>query len=241
MPIQMISQILDDASNLPEPLVEIVPVNYGEFFMRKDWLRILQLIEQKLPDTMIVIPTNGALVNGEAVDKLCQIHNVGVINFSVNAFFDETYEAFTGLKAKTMELIKHSARQILLLRPDIEVQASMVFDPIYQTDLEQNKFIDYWKDMTTVFINPAASAGRAPRPVKPVKIPCRSIFSDFVIGFDGKLSSCCFDADFSVYDLGFYSGHLKADWNSKMFQEFRKLHNQHRRDEIETCKICTFA
>ena len=241
MDIQMISQILDDASKLPEPLVEIVPVNYGEFFMRKEGLRILQLIERKLPNTMIVIPTNGALLDGTAVNELCEIQNITLINFSINAFFDETYEQFVGLKAKTMEKISQSIKHISMLRPEILLVASMVFDPEYQTDLEKEKFTEYWEGKATVFITVAASAGRNRKPLKPVKIPCRSIFADLVIGFDGKLSSCCFDADFSGFDLGSYSGDLKADWNSKQFQRFRYMHNAHRRNEIGLCSACTFA
>ena len=60
MPIELIRQILDDVSKWHQPLREIVPVNYGELFLRDDWYSILYMMAQKLPYTQIVIPTNGS-------------------------------------------------------------------------------------------------------------------------------------------------------------------------------------
>ena len=63
---------------------------------------------------------------------------------------------------------------------------------------------------------------------------------DIVVGFDRKISSCCFDASFSI-PLGMYEGDLLRNWWSKEMVEFRELHNTHKRTEIDICKNCTFA
>lgn len=242
MPIDMICKILDDVATWPVPLTEIIPVNYGEFFLRPDWYLILNMITTRLPKTQITIPTNGSLLTGEIIDKLCKIPTVKLINFSINAFFDETYEAFMGFHPATKYHIENAAIRIKLQRPAIKIWASMVFDPAYQSDLERDYFKEYWK--TKVDAVWCISASSANRPAKvmviPRTLPCRSIFSDLVIGYDGKLSSCCWDAAFSL-DLGFYSLDAHKDWHNPQLTEMRRLHNEHKRNDIPLCKECTSA
>uniref|UniRef100_A0A6M3IWH6 Putative iron-sulfur cluster-binding domain contining protein n=1 Tax=viral metagenome TaxID=1070528 RepID=A0A6M3IWH6_9ZZZZ len=242
MPNDMILKVLNDVARWPEPLNEIIPVNYGEFFMRKDWLWVLQMIENKLPHTRIVIPTNGTKMDDKIVTDLCTIQTIDIINFSVNAFYDETYKAFMKLSPDRLHKIPETIGLIKVLRPDIQIRCSMVADTAWCTDYEKDIFQYFWKQQgVEPWVLPAASACRGTKLLHPVLIPCRSIFSDVVIGYDGKLASCCFDPGFSCYDLGEYSGDLKADWNNEKFTKFRELHNTHRRTEIPTCKGCSFA
>ncbi len=241
MDVTLIVKILDDVARWEKSLDEIVPIGYGEFFMRKDWAWILGMIASKLPKTRIVIPTNGSLLDSEKVDILCQIPTLKVINFSINALFDETYESFMGLPSSNIPKIKGLMEEIKISRPDILVRASMVFDPKYQTDIERDAFMASWEKIADVQIMAAASAGRREnKPYQRVKLPCRSLFADIVIGYDEKLSSCCFDAGFRL-DLGKYSGNLKKDWLNPKLEAFRKLHNEHRRQESDLCKVCSSA
>jgi len=241
MSSELIVQILSDVSKWNEPLNEIIPVNYGEFFMRKDWLWILQMIESKLPRTRIVLPTNGALLTTEIVKKLCQIQTIDIINYSVNAYYDETYQAFMKLPPEKLKVIEHSIDEIKALRPDIAIRASMIGDPEYVTDYERDLFQLHWKERgVEPWVNSASSAGRGKKPLRTVLLPCRSIFSDFVVGYDGKLSTCCFDASFSI-PLGEYSGNLLEDWKNPQLEELRRVHNEHKRFNYELCRGCTFA
>ena len=241
MPMELIDQLLDDVSKWERPIKEIVPVGYGEFFIRKDWFEILQKITTKLPYTVIVIPTNGSLIDTDMVYKLAKIPTLKIINFSVNAFFDETYQNFMKLNPNVIIKIRRAIPQIRILRRDINIWVSMVFDPAYQTDFEKDEFIKYWISCSYPQILPAASAGRPDqKPSNPVKLPCRSIFSDIVVGYDGKISSCCFDANFTL-DLGYYKGDLRKSWRGRKLNALRLAHNEHRREEYSLCKRCTFA
>lgn len=241
MPLDLIDQILADVSKWKKPLEEICPINYGEFFMREDWFLILSKITRKLPYAQITLATNGALVDEGVVQQLCKIPTFRIINFSINAYFDETYERFTGLPASTLPKIRKAIAMFRILRPDVRLKVSMVFDAKYQTDLERDYFINYWVGWAEPWVIPPASAGRRDKkPIHPVQIPCRSIFTDFVIGYDGKLSSCCFDSGFQI-DLGGYSGDIQNDWHNEKMTELRRLHLEGRRAEIDLCKVCTFG
>jgi len=241
MPRELFLQVLNDVARWERPLEELVPTNYGEFFLLKDWSWFLSRICEKLPRTKVVIPTNGSMLDEIAVRQLCAFPNVKVVNFSVNAYYDETYERFMGLPASNIERIKKAVKYIDVLRPDIIKWASMVFDLEYQTDYERDTFINYWIPHAAPQILAAQSAGRpGKKPQVPVTLPCRSIFSDFVIGFDGKLSSCCFDSGFTL-DIGSYTGDVKKDWKNEKIEALRKAHNEHLRSTITLCKECTFA
>jgi len=242
MPIEMINRVLDDVSRWKEPLSEVIPVNYGEFFLRNNWQTILSMISHKLPKTQITLPTNGSKLNSDVIRDLCKIPTVKLLNFSINGFFDETYEAFMGLPASNIANIEKSILQVKAQRPDIKTWASMVFDPIYQADAERDYFVSYWKNkVDTVWTISASSAARPEKQaIIPRLMPCRSIFSDLVIGYDGKLSSCCWDSSFSM-DLGYYSGNAHADWHNPKLEALRRLHNEGRRQEDGLCKNCTSA
>ena len=241
MSLMLIDEILNDVRQWPEPLTEIVPVNYGEFSLRKDWIAILMAISQKLPHTQIVLPTNGSLLDDQKTILLSKIQTLRVVNFSVNAYFDETYKNFMGLPPENIAKVRRAVAQLRVLRPDITRWVSMVFDPAYSTDFERDAFIEYWRPYAYPQILPAASAGRpAKKPIYPVQLPCRSIFSDIVVGFDRKISSCCFDPAFSI-DLGTYEGDLLTSWRNAKLEQLRRLHNERLRKEVAICRSCTFA
>jgi len=238
MPTELIDQILNDISGWSTPLGEIVPGNFGELFLREDWAWILKMIASRLPQTPITLATNGTLLDEDGVKLLCEIPTIKVINFSINAYFDETYSTFTGLNPANIPLIRTKMATIKALRSDIILWASMVFDPINQTLIERDNFVAYWGDIAWPKVNLVVSAGRGE--VTPVKLPCRSLFSDIVIGYDGKLSSCCFDPSFSL-GLGYYSGDLLKDWQNPKLKKLRRIHNEYKREEINLCKQCTFS
>ena len=240
MEFSLIKEIINDVAHLPQTLTEIIPVNYGEFFLRDDWLRILMLIAEKLPDTNLVIPTNGSRLDEGTVNKLCNVPTIEIINFSVNAVFNETYEQFMGLPASNLNKIINAIGIIKRKRPDISIWTSMVFSPEYQTDLERNLFQQFWKGATFSQINTASSAGRGMKPINTVELPCNSIFNDMVIGYDRKISSCCFDAGFTL-DLGWFEGDIVKAWRNDKFEDFRRSHNEHKRGQNKICSSCTFA
>jgi len=241
MPADLILKVLDDISSWGKPLEEMVPVNFGEFFLRRDWLAILNLIQDKLPNTKIVIPTNGSLLDKEKVRNLASIDNIKLVNISVNAYFKETYEELMGLPGDTIARIRESVELLREIRPDITVWVSMVFDG--QSETERDLFINAWKDIATVQINPASYANHPLRkPIREIKIPCRSIFDGLVVMHNGKvITGCCYDSA-GVLEIGEFPGQsLLEIWGGPKLKKLQELHNSGRRNEIEICRNCTFS
>lgn len=247
MTLDVAIDILKNVSKWPQPLTELIPVNHGEFFLygldpqgeHNDWAQLLMVTQMLLPNTQIVIPTNGAMVDDMVVGVLKDVQTLKIINFSVNAFFSDTYEQFTGLRACTMKQIQDSIISLRVMRPDLTIWISMVYDPVYQTEKEKELFIQHWGQYGIPQVIPASNCARHTQQIR-TTLPCRSIFSDLVIGYDGKISSCCFDSDFSI-DLGVYKGDVLEAWHNSKLEKLRKMHNDGRRQEIPLCRNCSFA
>jgi radical SAM protein with 4Fe4S-binding SPASM domain len=244
MSIKLIEKILEELSGWEKPLREICPANFGEFLLLENWFEILKLIEEKLPKTRIAFATNGYFLGEDAVHKLVSVKTLGWLNFSVNAYFRETYEQIMGLSAETIAKVKQAAKLIRELRPDIKTCASIVFDTAHVTEAEKQIFVAFWKPLVSVVsVNPTNSCNIPfKKPLFTNKLPCRSIFTDLVVGYDGKIATCCYDANFEL-DLGYYGedGTILEIWNGPKFTKLRQTHLEGRRTEIEICKNCTFA
>jgi len=244
MSIKLLEKILNELKNWEKPLEEVVPVNFGEFFLLENWYELLRLIEKKLPQTKIALPTNGSFFNDELVRKLADIKTLKWVNFSINAFFKETYEAFTGLKAETIDRIKEAIVMLRYLRPDIITCASMIFDTNFQTEMERTFFIRLWSPLASLIpINPAAYCNSPlEKPLIPSKTACRSIFDGLTILYDGKVvTGCCFDAN-GVLEVGNANEEKLLDiWTGGRPGALQYLHNEGRRGEIELCSRCSFA
>jgi len=244
MKLELLTKILNELKGWPKPPEEIVPVNFGEFFLLKNWPEILRLIGERLPQTRIALPTNGSLLDEDAVRELATIRTVKWLNFSINAFFKETYEQFTGLGSEVINRIKRAAELLHQLRPDITTCASMVFDTSFQSELERDLFIQFWQPLVSVVsINPAAYCNSPLKgPAIRVKTACRSVFDGMVIMADGKVvTGCCFDSD-GILEIGDANTlPLLYIWRGQKLREFCELHNNGRREEIELCSKCSFA
>lgn len=244
MSTKLLLKIINDIKGWDMPLNEIVPVNFGEFFLLKNWYEVLRLIEDNLPNTRIALPTNGFFLSDELVQKLASIKTLKWVNFSVNAFFKETYEAFTGLKAETIDMVKRALDKLTVRRPDVTTCVSMIFDTAFQTEIERDLFVRLWGPLaSTVSINAAAYCNSPLKsPAIPVKTACRSIFDGLTILYDGTVvTGCCFDASGELIVGDFNNQTLTEIWRGEKLRQLCELHNKGRRLEIELCSRCSFA
>lgn len=238
----LLERCVEDIRGWPQPPVELVPSNYGETWLYPKWFEALQLISRRLSRTQIVVPTNGTLLTDGSVGKLASIPTVKLVNFSVNALFPETYEAFHQLPGqKSLETITRAIVSLRQLRPDITIWVSMVRSSEYQSPREVELFTEHWSEYGIVQLNQAEHSNRPP--LSMVKQPCRSLFSDLVVLWDGRCMSCCYAADAQEeLVVGDATRERLLDiWHGKRFMEIRRLHTEGRRGELSTCRICTFA
>jgi len=239
--MELLEKILDDASAWDSPLEEIVPVHYGEFFLHPRWYEVLKMIEQKLPQTKIVVPTNGSTLDPEVVSKLLDIKTLHILNISINALFAETYKELMGFEPDTQIKIKEAIKYLSVLRPDINIWVSMVYDPAFQTEKERDLFIKFWSAWATPQTHSTSFCQDYRKPLIEPTIPCRSIFQDFIILWNGIVTPCCWDSD-GTLEMGDVNKDSILDiWHGEPMDRLRGFHNDGKRGDIPICSVCTFS
>ncbi len=237
--------VLDDIATWPKPLVEIVPVNFGEVFMRKDWQELMALTSKRLPKTGICVVTTGILLNEENLEKLAQVSTLAYVNFSLNAFFAETWARQHQRPEKLMQRCVEAVHRFRDRRPDVRTNVSMVYDQRAVTEIEKDLFLNYWAPFGQVSVSPASFAGWPDiKPKVPVTLPCRSVFDGLTVFEDGQVSTnCCFNGlKEPSLGIGMVPGQRLLDiWAGERLRKITELHNGGRRAELPLCKGCTFA
>ncbi len=250
MPTPLFTHIIEDIASWKQPLYEIVPTNYGEWFMHPEWWTQAQAIDRLLPKTKLVLPTTGVLVTDAVLMKLADLKTLFWLNVSVNAFFADTYERIHNQPASHIPRIRRWVEKFKDMRPDVHLQFSMVYDPIRQGQSEKEKelFQQYWSKrldgtyLGEVTINQMTHVMHGPGAKAMVTLPCRSMFDGLVIFDDGRVGTgCCFDADAELV-VGKVPGTKLLDiWRGEKLRAYGRLHNEGRRNEIGICSGCSFA
>ena len=240
---ELYSAILDDIASWPKPPEEIVPTNFGELAMNPHWEWMLQDLSRKVPGTRIHLVTTGIWLNQKNLEKLALVPNLKYVNFSVNAFFGETWARVHGQPAKHMPAVIRAVHEFRDRRPDVQVNVSMVQDPDITTDLEKDLFLNYWAQFGPVTVSPASYAGNPKhQPDPPVSLSCRSIIDGLVISDQGVVGTgCCFDGSLELAIGHFPEENLLAIWRGEKLKDLVDLHNSGRRAEIPLCRGCTFS
>ena len=245
MDMGLLEKLLDDIASWGKPLKEIVPTNYGELLMHKQWVEILQMMARKLPKTEIALVTTGILLNPENLEKLALIPTLAYVNFSINSFFSETWERQHRRPGKLMLNAVQAVHNLRDRRPDVRVNASMVYDQEIVTELERDLFLEYWRQFGEVTVSPRSFAGWPGKgPKVPVTLPCRSIFDGLTVFDQGEVgAACCFDG---LKEPSLNLGHFPEDrlldiWRGNRLKALTETHNAGRRPDLPLCKFCSFA
>ena len=242
---ELFEHIIRDIASWPQPLKELVPTNFGELQMNRDWERMLHLVEEKLPRTGIVIVTTGTLMTDEFLEKLALVKTVKLVNFSINAYFAETWSRIMRLPEKLMPRAVQAVHDFRSRRPDVDVHVSMVYDQELMTELERDLFYSYWSQFGPTELNNVSYAGHPTRRSNPpTTLPCRSIFDGLTV-FDTGLvgSNCCFDGDAdSQLKVGSVPEERLLDiWHGEKLRKLAGMHNNGMRNSLNLCSGCTFA
>lgn len=192
MPWKLYEKLILEIATWPVFLEELVPQNFGEWFLSPNWYDQGLLAERFLPSAKLTVVTTGYSMTPATVDKLCSLGNWKYINFSVNAFFKETYERIHHRSARAVPKVREAIERIKQQRPDVEQHVSMVYDSQFVSELERDLFQSYWAPIVPVSISYASYANNPLRkPQWPVDLPCRSIFDGLTVFTTGDVATTC--------------------------------------------------
>lgn len=243
---ELFYKIVDEASeNLP---VKLVPFFRGEPLMHPHIIEFIKYAKAKGIGP-IQMASNALLLDEEMQDNLIEA-GVDYISFSLDTTDSEVYSCSRlrgnlDISAGNVERFGMKCK---------ERKKKGLFAPIIQVstiDMEdyretQKEFITKWKkyaDVVRVY-EQHDERGRFVNPEVERKLdifdsrkPCRKVFTDMIIYFDGRLALCNYDWD-EKRDIGnVKSMTLKDAWNSIEYERIRQKHLCGAFDE-ELCQEC---
>lgn len=234
MSTEQVVQILDEVQE-HKPIIS--PAYWVEPLVIKNIKEII--VEAKKRDLPIDIGTNGLLINAKMAEFL--VEHVAVINVSIDATTCETLK-----KARSTTRLKriHDAVFLLLEKRGSNNSPRIVvnFTAEECNRHEQQEFLDYWlQHVDAVRINEMYTYERHidNLVVSRNRTPCREIYDQMSIDFNGDVRMCCVDG-FRKTNLGnVFKESVYDVWHGAAFTAVRKSHEDGAYDTQQFCGSCT--
>ena len=237
-------RLLDEISeHLP---VTLVPFFRGEPLLHPEWFEILKYAKEKNIGP-VQLTSNATLLNEQAVEKLLDVE-VDFVSFSLDTVDKKLYENTRrgGHYDKVVTNIKKlivRKKERGLSKPEIQVSAVETEEHRKGMDA----FIHYWKpfvDRVRIYVEHSQSGSpgsiNEPLPVFEKRLPCRKVFTDLVIYWDGQVGICNHDwvrlPEHAIGDVSRQS--IEAIWTSSTYQKIREKHIQGDLENEPPCGRC---
>ena len=231
------------ADNAP---VSIVPFFRGEPLLHPKWYDILSSIK-KFGLGPIQLTTNATLMGAEEAQRLIDLE-VDFVSFSLDTLDSQKYErARRG--ADYRKVIKN-IQQLIQLKEKTqsrlpEIQVSAIDTEDYREGLDS--FVAYWKprvDRVRIYIehsqdgHPGSIAHQLPEFDN--RLPCKKVFTDMVILWDGEVALCNHDwtRDKMKRIGNVVESSISTVWKSERYERIRLMHTQGNVSAEPLCAHC---
>lgn len=196
--------------------------------------------------------SNGALMTADLAEAAI-LAGLDQINFSLDAYSREAYGKIrVGLP---FEVVMNNVRDFINLRNNLGRRKPLVTVDLIENQHNQGEtkpFINRWKgiadlvNITTLHTwagsyREKVGSGQLHRKSEVIKRePCRFLWTDMVINWDGRVSACCQDYEANLVVGDATKTPLKEIWRGKVLSFLREKHLAGRMEEIPLCRNCDY-
>jgi radical SAM protein with 4Fe4S-binding SPASM domain len=217
---------------------------FGEPLIDPSFCRKVDLAKKR-GLSRVTTNTNGLLLNEVVAENLIK-SGLDEIYVSVDANTPETYQKVRN--SNRFSVVEGNIRSLIRKRHEIGRKNPTVTLSYVESELNKHEtrdFVSKWQGIVNCIsiskihnwtgdILIKSNAGYRMRD------PCRLLWTDMVINWDGKVPLCCNDYENSVTfgDLNLNS--LEAIWSGQKMKWARGLHTKRRFNKISACRNCTY-
>lgn len=246
---KLFKKIIDEC--VQNKINKIVLHNFGEPLMDKNFVARIKYAKSKgIAD--VGTSTNASLLSKTLSEEIIASGLDG-INFSLDAFSKNAYEKIRiGLP---YDKVMKNVKEFISIRNRLGKKKPFVIVDLIETEFNKNEtkpFIKRWKNLadkvniTTLhtwggsFKDQAGEEKFHFKNQKIIREPCRFLWTDMVINWDGRVSACCqdYEANMVVGDINKTS--LKEIWQGKTLESLRENHLQGNYSKIPMCNFCDY-
>lgn len=244
MDVDLYRKIVAEArEHLPATLV---PFFRGESLLHPLFLEMMRTAKEAGLGP-IQLTTNAMLLDGNVAEELVAM-GIDFISFSLDAVGKEEYEA-TRVGGDYGRVVRNIERFL-----DIRAARHSSFPKVQisAVETEENRtmmtaFINYWSERADrVRVYPEHSSDGVfgslrngdHLPSFEKRLPCKKVFTDMVICWNGDVAICNHDWDRQEFigNVGKHS--IKDIWKSAKYEEIRKRHLEGKLEDDPTCSGC---
>ena len=246
MPWELYKRCVDEISE-KRPTSRVWLVAYGEPFILKDMPERIRYAKEKgLRD--LVLNSNGTLMSFE-VAKAYVKAGLDCIYVGIDATTQEVYEKLRISASSRQHQLLDTIENVMAYKRALDEYGDgnqklfVQFVEMKINEHQRDDFVTFWNERgVNVKIRPMLSwIGRieaSDLKQQTSRLPCKWIYTDLMIGYDGKIAYCTCDIEFknSVIDIGENS--IESIWNTKL-EKVRTLHLKRKWKELpEFCATC---
>ena len=226
--------------------VQIVPFFRGETLLHPDWQKIIAYMKHKNVG-QIQFTTNATLLTKEATAGILDL-DLDFISFSMDTTDPQLYN-------KTRRGADYSTclNNVLSFIEERNRRGSSLLVQVSAVETERHKplmdaFVNYWRERTDrvrVYAEHSTDGKPgsidAPLPTFDKRKPCRKLFSDMVVYWNGEIAVC--NHDWTRLVTGPHIGSAKtsglaACWLSPAYAELRRRHLEGDFSGTSVCEGC---
>ena len=248
MDMELYHKIIDEASeHLP---VKLVFFFRGESLLHPDFMELLKYAKDRGIGP-IQFATN-AYAMSEKISKKLVESGIDFISFSLDTLNPEIYRQTreNGNLDVSMYNVRYLSRLCKERRKNgLKVPVLQVSTIEIDEYMEgQKDFIEYWKqyvDIVRVYYEHDDKGKFRNTDVQKYverevaeRKPCRKVFTDMLIYWDGQLALCNYDWRGELKGLNVHHMTLKEAWDSPIYEGIRKMHLEGELSETLMCKGC---
>ena len=230
----------------------ISPYLNNEPFLDRNIVDKLNYIREKIPDSKIVLTTNGSKLDEKTADSLIVSKSLRALYISFQGIEKEGYEETMRGSLVFEETMKNVETLVekwkkaggeSLFKIYITMVATNKIDPYKAVAFWKEKGVRAkWTPLENRGGNIESAQGLAPGGEKLKRFTnCTRLYKQAYILFNGDMVLCCTDYERKVVLGNVAETSIEEVWNSKKAQGIRRLFWKGRLDQIPLCKDCEIA
>ena len=207
-----------------------LPMLTGEPFCDRKIIERIRLARELMPQTQIMLYSNGSLITDDDIANLVHLGNVK-FNISLNGASPQTRQKLMGLDDWESVKKKIDCMSQLGLIDNI----SMVWHPTLTIE-ELTTFSVLSKSIGIRF---QSFAGENYRYKRIVPTSCRRVTESLTVMWHGQVSLCCFDPFGRVNFGNLRYQTIDEVWSSPLHLDYLAAHRENKGQEMRLCESCT--
>ena len=227
LPEELNKKLVDEAANNGKGMVQHIRYTAdGEPLLHPEAIKLLRYAVEHA-NTMVSLTTNGSLLTSEMMDELLDM-NIGLIDFSLDAFDDETYSQIR--RNGNLKIVRENVLEMIKRKVMKKSKTRIVVSFVEQekNTAEKDAFKKYWEEngVDYVVIRKLHSAGGVLYTEKETKgtQPCVYPWERITLLPDGALTYCSSWFGDHLLKENYWESSLKDVWIGDEYKQLREEH-----------------